>query len=191
MARGKKQKQEPEPVEELKDAAEEVAAEVVAAAVEEPEAEAPAATEDAPEDAKASNKRKADAEVALSEEEEAKRNKTIDAALIAEALASDAADTNTELVLPAKDGVENFTDSDVLSGRGGGTVSFCFWPCMSMCGAGCKCAASLGPEFPKHHRSGSSSTHSLSLRLALSNSRIATVGTRCSETSSTFTDEHI
>ena len=130
MARGKKQKQEPEPVEELKDAAEEVAAEVVAAAVaaEEPEAAevAAPAVEEEEDDTKAaaSKKRKAeDAPVALSEEEETKRNKTIDAALIAEALASDAADGNMELVLPAKEGVENFTDNDVLSGRGGGTVS--------------------------------------------------------------------
>ena len=135
MPRGKKEKQESEPVEELKDAAEEVTVAVaVAVAVEEPEPEEPIVAED--DDDKAAKKgvgrkRKAEEEPEREPEEdgdeikEEKRNKTNDAELLAAALAGDDANVNTALVLPSKEGQDAFTELDVLLGRGGGTVSAC------------------------------------------------------------------
>ena len=128
MPRGKKEKQEPEPVEELKDAAEEVTLAVAAVAVDEPEPKELEVAEDDKTTKTGDRKRKAEQEPEPEEVEhgedakEAKRNKTIDAALIAEALAGDDANVNTALVQPDKDGQENFTEQDVLLGRGGGTV---------------------------------------------------------------------
>ncbi|GKY93329.1 hypothetical protein MPSEU_000300500 [Mayamaea pseudoterrestris] len=139
MPRGKKDKMDEPAVEELKDAAEET---TVAAAVavtvattttlqegaevtiEATEVAAAAETTEIKEEVAAGAKRKAEGEPEdAPDDEEAKRNKTIDAALIAEALAGDAADAsaNAELVPAAKEGQAFFTDQDVLSGRGGGT----------------------------------------------------------------------
>lgn len=132
MPRGKKDKQEVEAVEELKDAAEEASAVPAAAATEEPltvstEAEAAVAPEPTEQESEAKHevgeKRKAEEPPEdAPDDEETKRNKAIDAALIAEALAGDANDasTNAELVPAAREGQAFFTDNDVLSGRGGG-----------------------------------------------------------------------
>jgi hypothetical protein len=113
--RGKKDKLEPA-VEELKDAA---AEETAAPAV---EAEVPAELPDATVDeATAGDKRKAEDDLEGDEDEETKRARTDDAALIAAAIAGDAADQNTALIPADTEGQAFFGDHDVLSGRGGGT----------------------------------------------------------------------